>query len=115
MIGFDLKKCPMCGGNLSVRMPMAGSFKKIKRYICSTHLPETKISHYHISSSASGLIQIIQAPPFFIYNKFGSDKSEIYHFKNNEFPLILTIPTIPIANKSSEELANRIKILILFS
>lgn len=112
---FDLKTCPMCSKPLALRVPPAGSTDPAKRYICSTHLPGTKISHYHVMVGSIGQMQVVRAWPYVVHNKLNSDKSEVYKWQGNELNFIISLPRISLDDITNEKLTEKIKIYVLFS
>jgi hypothetical protein len=109
---FDLKTCPICNKPLAVRMPKPGDFSGVKRYICSTHIGKTKISHYCISVGNNTQTQVIHVLPFTIHNNLNSDISEVYKWNNGVMKWVMNLPRLPL---SVDKLVEKIKLYILFS
>ncbi len=105
----------MCSKPLTLRLPPPGSSSSAKRYICSTHLPNTKISHYHVVVDYRGQMQVVQAWPFAVHNRLNSDKSEIYKWENNEMNFVMSLPRISLNDITNEKLTEKIKLYVLFS
>ena len=109
----------MCNKPLAVRYSTPGSGEAgVKRYICSTHVPgNAKISHYAVAvAGAYNQIrtQVIHSPPFVIYNKLGSDRSEINKWINGQLRKVLEVPRFPLG---TDMLAffDKVKLYMLFS
>ncbi len=116
---LSIKECPLCKHPLAVRHPAPNSFDMTVRYICDTHVPGSKLSHYYIEAKGSDWVQVIHIPPYVIINRSNSEVSDIYPFEGvgtgriTDRKLIVSIPRLPLT--TTEKLTNRVKILVLFS
>lgn len=116
---ISVKECPICKKPLAVRYPTPQSFDTTVKYICSTHVPETKLSHYYIEANGNNWIQVVQVPPYVIINRSNTEISEVYPFEGvgtghiTDRKKIISLPRLPIT--TTEKLAERLKVLILFS
>lgn len=120
---FDTKACPLCNKPLAVKMPLMGQIGVPKRYICSTHVPGTKIAHYHVEIGSVWLsdkpfnIQVINYPPFTVLNVSNSDKSKIYPFHWTPVTsrkMIMEIPRLDISNDVAK-VVEKLKTYTVFS
>jgi hypothetical protein len=90
-----------------------------KFYVCSKHIPGTKVSHYYIERVGNIFLQIIQLPPYALINSSTDQNTNVYPYIGNgtghilSRKRILQLPRIPITTE--EKLLERIKLLILFS
>lgn len=115
---MNLITCPLCGGMLGTKYPAAGTTGP-KFYLCSKHIPGTKLSHYYIEKVGNVYLQIIQIPPYALVNSSTDQNTHVYPYVGNgsghilSRPKILKLPRIPITTE--EKLLDRIKLLILFS
>lgn len=108
---LSLKICGLCGKGMTVRYPTVHG--DVIRYICSEHAVG-KLSHYYIEVNGSLFNQVIHAPPYTVVNRSINEESEIYPLGGIQMgPKIMSIPRIPIT--TPEKMADRIKVLILFS
>lgn len=108
---LSLKTCPLCNKDLTVRYPTTPN--DIVRYICSVHA-SGKLSHYYIEVNGSVYNQVVHVPPFTVVNRSSNEESEIYPLgKIQANAKIMSIPRIPVT--TPEKLAERLRILILFS
>ena len=116
---ISIRECPICKTYMGVKYPPPGSMDHTIRYICSKHVPGSKLSHYYIEASGNSWIQIIHLPPYVIVNRSNKETSEIYPFEGvgtghiTDRKLIMEIPRIPIT--TTEQLTERLKVLVLFS
>lgn len=115
---MNLTTCPLCGGMLGTKYPQ-GKANGTKFYVCSKHIPGTKVSHYYIERVENVFVQIIQLPPFVVVNSTTDQNTHIYPYIGNGTGHILTrkkilqIPRIPLTTE--EKLLERIKLFVLFS
>ena len=111
MTAINLKICPACKKGLTLR------HLDISRYICSTHIPGTKISHYYVEVGVP-IVQILHLGKYTICNKGGSDQTIVYpltgHRITTQTPII-TIPKLSLDDVNVENLENRLKLFIVFS
>lgn len=116
-MNISLKICALCQKPLAIRYP--GKYGGSTYYVCQTHIPETKLSHYYIEKSPIGAYtQVIHVPPYVILNVSGKETSDIYPFSLEEGKIsdrekVISLPRLPIT--TAERLSQRIKILVLFS
>lgn len=116
---LSLRECPLCKGVLGVRYPDANSVDKTARYVCSTHVPGNKLSHYYIEAAGTHWIQVVHLPPYVIINRSDADTTDVYPFEGvgtgriTDRKLIVSLPRIPLT--TTEKLTERLKILVLFS
>lgn len=116
---ISVKECPICKDPLSVRHPAPGSMDMTVRYICGTHVPGGKLSHYYIEAQGNNWVQVVHLPPYVIVNRSNKETSEIYPFEGvgtghiTDRKLIVEIPRIPLT--TTEKLTERLKVLVLFS
>jgi hypothetical protein len=103
---------------LGIKYPPAGSAGP-KFYLCSRHIPGTKLSHYYVEKVENMLLQIIQIPPYTLVNSSTDKNTNVFPYVGNGTGHILTrrkilkLPRIPITTE--EKLLERIKLLVLFS
>jgi hypothetical protein len=118
-MSISLKLCPLCKGPLAVRYPLHMSRDRTTRYVCQTHVPNSnKLSHYYIEVNGSVYTQIIHVPPYVILNLSNKETSDIYPFdlsvgQITQRDKVISLPRLPIT--TVEKLAERIKLLIVFS
>lgn len=114
---LSIRECPLCKSQLAVRYPTPQSFDTTVKYICGTHVPGTKLSHYYIEVSGNHWIQIIHTPPYTILNRSQSEYTEVYPYEGvgtghiTDRKKIISFPRLPL----TANLAERIKLLIVFS
>lgn len=118
-MNLSLRTCQLCKGPLAVRYPAPGAFDRTVHYVCGTHVPDTnKLSHYYIEVVGSVYIQIIHVPPYVILNRSDKETSDIYPFdlvnkRISDRKKVISLPRLPLT--TTEKLAERIKLLVLFS
>ena len=118
-MSISLKVCPLCKGPLAVRYPAQMSRDRTTRYVCQTHVPNSnKLSHYYIEVNGSDYTEIIHVPPYVILNVSSKDTSDIYPFdlsvgQITQREKMISFPRLPLT--TVERLAERIKLLIVFS
>lgn len=116
---MNLQTCPLCGGMLGTKYPPPGSKDQTKFYLCSKHIPGTKLSHYYIERVGNVFFEIVQLPPFTMVNCSATQETHVYpytgdgsgHILNRE--KIMQFPKIPITTE--EKLLERLKTLVIFS
>lgn len=114
---LSIKECPICKGQLAARYPTPQSFDTTVKYICSTHVQDSKLSHYYIEFNGNNWIQIIHAPPYTIINRSNNDITDVYPYEGvgtghiTDRKKIISFPRLPL----TPTLAERIKMLIVFS
>jgi hypothetical protein len=114
---FDTKTCPICNKPLATVYPKTNT--DVKRYLCSTHVSRTKLSHYYIEVAPGnmGMIQVINSWPYHIRNLSNDNKTHVYYLMQvvqvgmNAAKKVIELPRLPVNAK----LADRVKLLVLFS
>lgn len=116
---MSTKECPLCKHPLAVRHPAPGSFDRTVRYVCDTHVPGGKLSHYYIEANGASWVQVIHLPPYVIINDSKKETSDVYPFegvgtgKITDRDLIISLPRLELT--TIDRLTERLKILVLFS
>lgn len=114
---ISFKTCPLCAKALAVKYPAQSG--GVRSYICSTHIPGTKLSHYYIQVANQQWVEIIHAAPFTLMNVSNEDKTRVYPcVPENTGPisnlkLIVALPRFELGE--ADKLVDKIKTYILFS
>ena len=116
---ISIRECPLCKSQMAARHPPPGSMDMTVRYICGTHVPGTKLSHYYVEAQGNYWAQVVHLPPYVIVNRSNKETSEVYPYEGvgtghiTDRKLIMEIPRLELT--TTEKLTERLKILVLFS